>query len=92
MGRVRNLWSVWRLMGIERKGLKLSVWIALTVFVAFVLIGGDGSTVSVICGVFVVVVGVLTIALILSGRDPWWTKTRQARQAASKRRHLDRHL
>jgi hypothetical protein len=85
MDRVRNLWSMWRLMGVERKGLKLSVWIALTVFVAVVLIGGDGSTVSVVCGLFVVAVGGLTIALILSGRDPWWTKTRQARRAASKR-------
>ena len=67
-------------MGVERKGLKLSVWTALTVFVGGVLIGGDGSTVPVVCGVFVVVVGVLTIALILSGRDPWWTNTRQARR------------
>lgn len=77
------------MMGVERKGLKLSVWTALTVFVGVVLIGGDRSTVPVVCGVFVVVVGVLTIALILSGHDPWWTNTRQARQAASRRRHSD---
>jgi ribose/xylose/arabinose/galactoside ABC-type transport system permease subunit len=76
-------------MSSERKGLKLFVWIALTVFVAVVLIGGDGSTVSVVCGVSVVVVGVLTIALILSGCDPWWTRTRQARRAASRHRRLD---
>jgi hypothetical protein len=89
MDRVCNMRSVWWLMGSKRKGLKLFVWTVLTVFVAGVLVAGDGSTVSVVCGAFVVVVGVLTIALILRGRDPWWTKTREARQAASKRRHSE---
>jgi len=67
-------------MRVERKGLKLCVWTGLTVFVACVLISGNGSTVPVICGVFVVAVGVLTIVLILSGHDPWWTDTRKARR------------
>lgn len=87
MDRVRDLWSMWRLMGGERKGLKLSVWTCLTLFVVLVLITGNGSTVSVVCGVFVMAVGVLTIALILAGHSPPWTETRKARQAWKKRGH-----
>ncbi len=74
-------------MGGERKGLKLSVWTCLTLFVAFVLINGNGSTVSVVCGVFVIAVGVLTIVLILTGHKPWWTETRKARRASKKHGH-----
>ena len=49
-------------MGGERKGLKLSVWTCLTLFVVLVLITGNGSTVSVVCGVFVMAVGGLGVA------------------------------
>ena len=73
-------------MGIKRKGLKLSLWTALTVLAAVVVISGNGKLVPVACGVFVVVVGVLTVALILSGREPWWTQTRQARRVARGRK------
>lgn len=69
----------------ERRGLKLFVWIALTVFVAGALIAGDGNIVAVVCGVFVISVGVLTIVLILSGHNPWWTETRKTRRATGKR-------
>lgn len=64
----------------ERKTLKLSVWTVLTVFVVVVLINGNGNTVSVVCGAIVIATGVLTTALILSGRDPWRTETRKARK------------
>lgn len=78
---------MWWLMDGERKGLKLAVWACLTLFIVLVLITGNGNTVSVVCGVFVVTVGVLTIALILTGHSPPWTETRKARQAWKKRGH-----
>jgi uncharacterized membrane protein len=71
---------------IERKkGFKLSVWTAVTVFVAVGLISKDRGTVSVVCGVFIVAVGVLTIVLILTGNDPRWTETRKVRRASKGR-------
>ena len=69
----------------SRKGFKLSVWIALTAFDVSVLVNGDRGTVPVVCGVAVAALGVLTIALILTGRDPWWTRTPQERKAARER-------
>jgi hypothetical protein len=69
----------------SRKGFKLSVWITLTAFDVFVLATSDGGTVPVVCGVAVAALGVLTIALILTGRDPWWTRTPQERRVARKR-------
>jgi hypothetical protein len=84
MDRVRNFWSMWRLMGGERKGLKLIVWTCITLLVVVFLVNGNGSTVSVVCGAFVIAVGVLTLVLIVTGHDPWWTDGRKARQASKK--------
>lgn len=88
LDRLCNLWVLWWMMKIERKGLKLSVWTVLTAFVVGGLISEKRSTVSVVCGVIVVAVGVLTIVLILTGHDPWWTETRKVSRDARKHRRL----
>jgi hypothetical protein len=49
------------------------------------LAANSGDTVSVICGVALIVLGVFTVALIIGGRDPAWTQTRRAREDAKKR-------
>jgi hypothetical protein len=66
----------------SRSGVALVAWTALTVWVAIMLAERPGDTLRVVCGSVVVALGVVTIAFLLSGRNPWWTKTRRERRAA----------
>ena len=69
----------------SRKVFKLCVWIALTVFVMFILLTGSRGIVRVLCGVVVAAFGTFTIALMLAGRNPSWTYTPQERRTIKKR-------
>jgi hypothetical protein len=70
----------------SRKEFKLTVWVALTALVMFIVVTGSGSILRVLCGAVLAVFGMLTIALMLIGRNPSWTYTPQERRAAKKRR------
>jgi hypothetical protein len=73
------------MMESPRRWLTVVAWIALTVFVASMLVTKHKSVLPVVCDVVVVAVGLLTVASLLRGHDPWWIETRKARRAARKR-------
>jgi hypothetical protein len=66
----------------SRGGAALVAWTAITVWMAITLAERPGGTLRVVCGSVVVALGVVTIAFLLSGRNPWWIKTRRGRRAA----------
>jgi hypothetical protein len=71
----------------SRSGAALVAWTALTVWMAIMLAERPGSILRVVCGSVVVVLGVVTIAFLLSGRNPWWTESRPARKVARKQKN-----
>jgi len=76
--------STSRVAGVDlrsRKGFKLVVWSLLAVFAAVALATGSKDSGRVALCVVVLAYSILTTALLLSGRSPWWARSAQERRA-----------
>ena len=68
-----------------RRRFSLAAWSLLTAVAGITLATEGHDTVQVLCGAAVVLSGVVTIALMLTGRTPRWVLTRQERRALKNR-------
>ncbi len=70
----------------SRRG-KVAIWVTLTVGFGIVLAtGNSGDTFRMAWAAVIVALGVLTAALLMSGRNPWWTQTWAERREAKNSR------